>query len=62
MTRELSNKMYHPLAYLFGRFFSQLVMQLIPPTLMFVATFWSVKIDNNLPNLAWLLGFCIAGD
>ena len=62
MTRELSNKMYHPLAYLFGRLASQLMIQLIPPLLMFGCTFWAVKIDMDLKNLAWLIWFSIVGD
>lgn len=62
MTRELSNKMYHPLAYLFGRLLSQLMIQLIPPLLMFSCTFWAVRIDYDIKNLAWLVAFSIVGD
>ena len=29
---------------------------------MFMALFWSVKIDLTFPNLAWLLSFGIVGD
>lgn len=62
MTRELSNKMYHPLAYLYGRLLSQYIIQIIPPTIMFACLFWSTGMDRSWYNLAWVFLFGWAGD
>jgi hypothetical protein len=61
MTRELANKMYHPLAYLYGRLCSQYLVQIIPPTIMFFGTFWAVGIEYSY-NLLWIYAFSLAGD
>lgn len=62
MTRELSNKMYTPVAYFLGRLLSQFMIQFIPPIIMFLMLFWCLAIDQSWNNLLWLLGFSIVGN
>lgn len=62
MTRELSNKMYSPIAYYLGRLLSQLMLQFLPPTIMFLMLFWGIGITTSFDNLMWLWGLSVVGN
>ena len=62
MTRELSNKMYSPLAYYLGRLVSQLIVQVVPPAIMFGIITWGLKIDESTNNLMWLFALNLVGN
>lgn len=59
MQRELANKMYSPSAYFLGRYFSNILVQIMYPMIMILLLFWLVDIDTSLENFLW---FCAYGN
>ena len=59
MQRELANKMYSPSAYFLGRYFSNILVQILYPMIMILWLFWFLDIDTSGNNFLW---FCLFGN
>jgi len=59
MKRELANKMYSPSAYFLGRYFSNILVQILYPMIMIIMLFWFIGIDTSSKNF---LLFAIYGN
>jgi len=50
MKRELANKMYTPTAYFFGRFISNILIQVAMPVVLVLIMFWGLDIQETGDN------------
>lgn len=59
--RERANRMYVPFSYYFGRFISQLLLQMFYPIATVVIFVFSLQIDNSTENIGrvFLVGILI---
>lgn len=61
-TREISSRMYSPTIYFLGRLLSQMILQIIPPTIIFAIIVSGIGMSTDLENLLWLYAFTILGN
>ena len=61
MERELANKMYGSTAYFLARFISNMILQLLDPTIMITVLFWGIGIITTFENFCWIMCYGLIG-
>eukprot|EP00355_Strombidium_rassoulzadegani_P000908 CAMPEP_0168615028 /NCGR_PEP_ID=MMETSP0449_2-20121227/4289_1 /TAXON_ID=1082188 /ORGANISM="Strombidium rassoulzadegani, Strain ras09" /LENGTH=148 /DNA_ID=CAMNT_0008655747 /DNA_START=672 /DNA_END=1118 /DNA_ORIENTATION=+ len=58
--RELANNMYTPTTYFWGRFCSNVLIQLFYPISAILVVFWGLSIDTSFENIALFVAYAVA--
>lgn len=57
--REYANKMYTPTTYFWGRFLSNIILQLFYPISTVLITFYGLSVDESFENLLYFIAYAV---